>query len=119
LTFPDFNSRFERIRYGSFIVLFPSIAIIAVTGLYLNVLNAEHDFDRTEMIIGIINNTHIGMENIMIQNCEQDAQINAILGFSVDEIKQELGNCLISIPFLDPPDGVEIEINDKQGESEA
>lgn len=99
--------------------LFPSIAIIAIIALYLNVLNVEHDFERTEMIVGIINNTHIGMENIMIQNCEQDAQINAILGFSVDQIEHELGNCLNSIPFIDAPDGIEIEINNKQSESEA
>ncbi len=119
MTFPDFNSKFEKIRYASFMALFPSIAIIAVMAMYLNVLNVEHDFERTEMIIGIINNTHIGMENIMIQNCEQEAQINAILGFSVDEIEQELGDCLNSIPFLNPPDGIEIEINNKQSESEA
>ena len=115
--YPDFSSRAEKIRYGVFMASFPSIAIIAIMAMILNFMNAENDFDRTDMMIAIYNNTHIGIENLMIENCEQDAQINALLGFEVDMIEKELANCLSSIPFLNPPDGIEVNINEGHGEA--
>ena len=116
MTFPDFNSKFEKIRYGVFMALFPSIVIIAFVGMYMNIMNAEHDFDRTELMISIYNNTHIGIENLMIENCEQDAQINAILGYSVDEVTEELTDCLNAIPFMERPDSIKVGVSNGDGD---
>ncbi len=115
---PNFNSKFERVRYTVFMIIFPSIAIISIAALVLVNLNAENDYQRTELIVLGLNNTLIANENSMIRDCEQDARIDFLGGLSVEEIENNIRDCLLSIPFKDrAPDDIEIVIKTGDGEA--
>lgn len=115
---PNFNSRFERVRYTVFMIIFPSIAVIAITALVLVNMNAATDYQRTELIIIGLNNTYIANENSMIRDCEQDARIDFLGGLSVEEIENNIRDCLLSIPFHDrAPDDIEIIIKTGDGDA--
>lgn len=116
-SYPDFDSKFEKIRYTVVMVTFPSIAIFAVLGFVLVNMNFETDYDRTELIVIRLNNTYIANQNSMIRDCEQDARIDYLGGLTNNEIENNLRDCLMSIPFLDgSPNGVEIIIRERNSE---
>ena len=115
---PNFNSRFERVRYTVFMIIFPSIAIIAIAAFVLVNMNTETDFQRTQLVIIGLNNTYIANENSMIRDCEQDARIDFLGGLPLDEIENNIRDCLLSIPFQDrTPEDIEIVIKTGDGEA--
>jgi len=116
--YPNFTSKFERLRYTLVMITYPTIAFIAIGAFVLVNMNFETDYDRTELIVIGLNNTYIANENSMIRDCEQDAKIDYLGGLDVEKVEDNLRDCLLTIPFLDrTPDDIEIHIRTGDGEA--